>query len=168
MKMRLWALPVLLAAIAVATGPAAAQYDSDGDLVWTWDGSYLPPVRSGVAAFPSQRQANDALDRARYGDPVMTVDFAALAPGKPEPAEIHLFACKPGGYDAYRHRVDRDASFIHCMTFFLDGGQRRLYRRPVNFLKLDRERWQILLPVRQRDPGAVAIDPNYFPPPPSR
>ena len=150
-------------------GSAHAQYDNSGDLEWTWDGSFKPPVQSGVGDFPSQRQANIAFERARDSDPYSTIDFHQLAPGKPLPAAIFLFACKKGGYDGYRHKVDQDASFVHCQTFFMDQSQQKMYRRPVNFMRKDYENWVIMLPTRARElPRATQINKTYYPPAPLR
>ncbi len=151
----------------LVSSTAYAQYDHSGDLDWTWDGSFKPPVQSGNGDFPSQRQANIAFERARDGDPVMTIDFHQVAPGKPLPAAIFLFACKNGGYDAYRHKVDQDPQFVHCQTFFMDESRRKLYGRPVNFMRKDRENWGIVLPTRPRELPIAEKGSSYFPPVPS-
>ncbi|MEY9785413.1 hypothetical protein ABIA23_006881 [Sinorhizobium fredii] len=151
------------------SGSAHAEYDHTGDLEWTWDGSYKPLVQSGPGDFPSQQQANRAFQQARDANPYTTIDFEWLAPGKPLPRSIFLFACKSGGYDAYRHTVARDASAVHCQTFFMDDSGRKMYRRPVNFMRKDRDNWAILLPTRPRElPEVTTVRKKYFPPRPTK
>lgn len=156
---------LVIAILAVClSGSAHAEYDHTGDLEWTWDGSYKPLVQSGSGDFPSQRQANRAFERARDADPYTTIDFEWLAPGKPAPSSIFLFACKSGGYDARRQTVAQNDSFVHCQTFFMDHSGRKMYRRPVNFMRKDRDNWAILLPTRPRElPEMTTVGKRYFP-----
>lgn len=158
---------VLAFAAFCVSFPAIAEYGTTGDIEWTWDGSFKPPIQSGDGDYPSQRQANSAFERAVFSDPQYTVDFQQLAPGRPIPSGIFLFACKQGGYDSYRHKVDHDPNVVHCQTFFMDDGQRKMYRRPVNFVWQNVENWSIVLPMRPRElPRVSTVDTRSFSPPP--
>jgi hypothetical protein len=152
MKSHIAALGLFLA----STAGAMAEYDATGRLRWTWDGSFLPPVIAGPGFdYPSQRQANQSFAAARDGGET-TIDFAALNGLQVVPAGVFLYACKNGGYDAYRHIVQDVGDVVHCVTFFLDENGERLYKRTVNFQKADRESWTMQLPMTALPGGGDA------------
>lgn len=142
---------ILTAAILFASSfGALAQYDTSGRLKWTWDGSFEPTVRSNINQdYPSQAQANAAYRSLRDDNPDQTIDFAAL-PGARKAYGVYLFACKRGSYDPARHIVQDDEGWVHCMTHFVTADGKTLYKRPVNFIQQNRERWDIQLPTTGR------------------
>lgn len=113
--------------------PEAAR---PGRLEYSPDRGTFAPVLTERAAFPTQRQANNAYARATANPGIYVIKASDRnEASQPEPpATLALFACKPGALDEQTGRVERyRGPVVHCATDFLSGAGRRLFRATVNF-----------------------------------
>ncbi|MGR9426215.1 hypothetical protein [Rhizobium leguminosarum] len=100
-----------------------------GRLEYAPDRSTFAPILTERSAYPTQPEANAAYLRL----------IAAAPPGRPYPASIWLFGCKPGALDAQTARVSRyRGPVVHCATDFLDHDGGRIRRETANFYYYDR------------------------------
>lgn len=116
-----------LAAMASIRGAEALHTPArvvPGRLEYAPDGSTFAPILTERFPYPTQSGAKAAYRRL----------IGASVPGRPYPAAVRLFGCKPGALDAQTARVTRyRGPVVHCATDFLDGEGRQLRREAVNF-----------------------------------
>jgi hypothetical protein len=106
------------------------------------------PVLASRVAYPTQAQANYALQRSRGSSESSDGAPLALIGSDPNGSDrgtvrVRLFACRSGALDNITGRiVPARGGVVHCATDFLDAQDRRLFRETVNFL-YERGAWRM-------------------------
>jgi hypothetical protein len=118
---------MLVALQAACVGPA----DRPGPLV---DADTPAPFLSSAGRYPTQRQANTAIDLAveRYGLDAVYSSFG-VASGDRVPSSVALFACKPGLYRPSSNAVEPMPGFVHCHANVMDARDRLIGRTTISF-----------------------------------
>lgn len=117
---------------------------TNGKLQYARDGQPFAPVMTRRHPYPSQAQANFALERSRWNE--------VFQRGHPD-VSIRIFACRPGALNGATGRTiaSGEAAAV-CATDILDGAGQTMGRVPLNFYYADHA-WRV------HDP-----DPSYAPP----
>ena len=134
-------------AIAALLTACASVADRPGPRV---DTDAPAPFLSTAGRYPTQRQANAAIDLAadRYGLNAVYSSFG-VASGDRLPNSVTLFACKPGFYRPGANVVEQRAGFVHCHADVIDAKDRLIGRATMSFYS-GAGGWR-LAGVRERD-----------------